>query len=62
MKELINDCDMSELEKNMKIGKNVDDPNSDDIIKIIQKYWDCFCKEGARRKHLGYEFGIDTGD
>ena len=46
----------------MKICKNVDDPTRDDIIQIIQKYWDCFCKEGARRTILGYEFGIDTGD
>ena len=48
--------------ENLKIGKNIDDPNRNDIIQIIQKYWDCFCKEGARRIILGYEFSIDTGD
>ena len=53
---------MAELDKNLKIGRNVDDPTKDDIIQIIQKYWDCFCKEGASRKKLGYKFGIDTGD
>ena len=46
----------------MKIGKNVDDTTRDDIIQIIQKYLDCFWKEGASRTFLGYEFGIDTGD
>ena len=60
--EFINDCDTSELEKNMKIGKNVDDLSSNNIIQIIQKYWDCFIKEGAHWTILGYEFGINTGD
>ena len=46
----------------MKIGKNVDEPTRDDIIHIIQKYWDCFCKEGARTTILGYEFVIYTSD
>ena len=53
---------MAELEKNMKIGKNIDDPTRNNIIQIIQKYWDWFCKEGARRKKLSYEFGIDTSN
>ena len=58
----INDCDTSELEKILKIGKNVDDPTRNNIIQIIQKYWDCFCKEGACQTILGCEFGKDTGD
>ena len=60
--EFNNYRDMAELENNLKIGKNIDDPTRDDNIQIIQKYWDFFCKEGARRNILGYEFGIDTGD
>ena len=60
--EFINDCDTAKLEKNMKISKNVDEPTRNDIIQIIQKYWDFFCEEGARQTIIGCEFGIDTGD
>ena len=60
--EFINDSDTTKLEKNMNIGKTVDDPTSKNIIQIIQKHWDCFCKEGARRIILVFEFGVDTGD
>ena len=45
--EFINDCNTDELEKNLRISKNVDDPNRNDMIQIIQKYWDCFLKEGV---------------
>ena len=38
--EFINDCDTAELEKNIKIGRHIDDPTRDYIIQIIQKYWD----------------------
>ena len=48
--------------KNLKISKNVDDLTRNDIIQFFQKYWDCFCKKGARQTILGHEFGIDTGD
>ena len=38
--EFINDSDTAKSEKNMKIGKTVDDPTRDDIIQFIQKRWD----------------------
>ena len=28
---------------------------------MVKKYWDSFCKKGARRHILNYEFSIDTG-
>ena len=31
------------------------------IHGIVKKYWDCFCKRGARRPILVYDFLIDTG-
>ena len=33
--KFINDSDAAELEKNLNIGKNIDDPTRDDIIQII---------------------------
>ena len=60
--EFTNDSDTAELEKNTKIDKTVDNPTRKNVIQIIQKCWDWFFKEGACRKKLGYEFGIDTGD
>ena len=60
--EFMDDSETAKLEKNMKIGNDFDDPTRNDIIQIIQKYWDCFWKEGASRKKIGYGFGIDTGD
>ena len=50
-----------ELEKNLKIGEHVKPQLRQRIIDLIQTYWDCFCKEGARRTILGYEFSLDTG-
>ena len=32
------------------------------VNSIVNKYWDSFCKEGAKRTILGYEFPIDTGN
>ena len=60
--KFINDSDTEKLEKYLRICKNVDNPTRNDITQIVQKYWDCFCKEFFRQKHLVYEFGIDTGD
>ena len=31
------------------------------ILGIVKKYWDYFCKRGAHRTILNYEFSIDTG-
>ena len=59
--QFINNSDTAELRKYLKIGKNVYDPTRNDITQIVQKYWDCFYKEGTRRTILGYEFGINTG-
>ena len=53
--------DMAELEKGLKIGAQVPSTTRRRIIDIIQRYWDCFAKAGARRTILGYEFAIDTG-
>ena len=30
-------------------------------MRIVKKYWNCFCKKGARRPILNYEFSIDNG-
>ena len=53
--------DDTELESNLKVGSNVDPDFRQRVKDIIIKYWDCFCKQGARRTILGYEFAIDTG-
>lgn len=54
-------ADEKELEKNLKVGSSATPAQRKQIIAIIKKYWDCFCKRGARRTILGYEFGVDTG-
>jgi hypothetical protein len=59
--EFVAERHTEELMKNLKVGEHVDSETKEKIISIIQKYWDCFCAEGARRPILGYEFGIDTG-
>jgi len=56
------DSDQEELEKDLRMGKNVDDATHDSIVTVIKKYWDSFCKEGAKRTIIAYEFGIDTGN
>ena len=53
--------DEEELTANLHVGNNIEKRHSDAIILIIQKYWDSFCKRGARRTILDYEFSIDTG-
>ena len=32
------------------------------VISLVKKYWDCFCKDGAKRTILGYELSIETGN
>jgi len=53
--------DEEELMANLHVGNNIEKRHSDAIILTIQKYWDSFCKRGARRTILDYEFSIDTG-
>ena len=52
----------AELDKDLRMGTGVDDATKQEIMSLIKKYWDCFCKEGAKRTIIGYEFGIDTGN
>ena len=33
----------------------------DEIVRIVRKYCDCFCKRGAKCTILDYEFTVDTG-
>ena len=56
------DDDIAELMKGLKIRSMVDSSIRDRIIDIIKTYWDFFCKYGARRMILEYEFAIDTGN
>ena len=51
----------AELKKDLRMDESIDDATQSSIIKIIQQFWDCFIKIGAKRTILGYEFGIDTG-
>ena len=62
--DLINfqDSHQDELEADLRMGTGVDKETKEEIVNIIKKYWDCFCKEGAKRTVIGYEFGIDTGN
>ena len=53
--------DREELMANLNVGANVDSKHKDALILTIQKYWDSFCKRGARRTILDYEFSINTG-
>ena len=50
-----------ELNSNFKIGKSASVNLEQRIKRIIKKYWDSFCTDGARRPILGYEFSINTG-
>ena len=51
----------AEFDKNFIIGDKVSASLKNKITKIVQKYWDSFCSDGARRPILGYEFAINTG-
>ena len=55
------DGDEAELEKHFKLGASASPESKSKILRLVQKYWDCFCKRGARRTIIGYEFGVDTG-
>ena len=55
------DEDEAELEKHFKLGASATPESKSKILRLVQKYWDCFCKRGARRTIIGYEFGVDTG-
>ena len=55
------DTDREELTAGLRVGSQVTDTLKGRIISIIEEFWDCFCKRGAYRPILGYEFGIDTG-
>jgi len=50
----------AKLDKDLRMGKGVDDVMKQEIMSLIKKYWDCFCKEDAERTIIGYEFGIDA--
>ena len=50
-----------EMNKGLRIGKSVDATTKDALIGLVTTNWDCFCKEGACRPIIGYEFAIDTG-
>ena len=43
----------TELMKHLKFGENVDLHTRGVITSIIEKYWDCFVKEGTKRTILG---------
>ena len=53
--------DKLEFDSNIRIAKEATNAQRNTITGIVQKYWDCFCKVGARRPILDYEFAIDTG-
>ena len=53
--------DTAELIKILYIGENVKAEYKDNIINIIQGYWDCFCLKGSCRSIFYYKFVIDTG-
>ena len=53
--------DMAELLANISVGGNILLVYKTRIQELIIKYWDCFCKRGAKRTILDYEFSIDTG-
>ena len=46
---------------NLNIGEHIDQKYKDAIVLTIQKYWNSFCKEGARSNILDYELSINTG-
>ena len=53
--------DKAEFDANIRIVKDATHAHQNTITGIVKKYWDCFCKIGARRPILEYEFAIDTG-
>jgi hypothetical protein len=51
----------SELDLDLFIGNEANETTKLEIVCIIMKYWDSFCKRVAKRTVLGYKFAIDTG-
>ena len=51
----------AELKKGINIVKNAYPYVRANIIGLIKKYWGWFCKIGASRTIIGYQFSIDTG-
>ena len=47
--------------KNIKLNSRVIPEIKEQLISIVKKYWDCFCKEGTKRTILVYKFSVDTG-
>ena len=53
--------DQQEFDKDLNLGSHLTPFMRDEIVRIVTKYWDCFCKRGAQRTILDYEFAVDTG-
>jgi len=53
--------DQVELALDFRMDDKADEDTKIEVVCIIKKYWDSFCKHGAKRTVLGYEFAIDTG-
>ena len=43
----------SHLHKHIKLNSRVITDINKQLIEIVKKYWDCFCKEGTKRTILG---------
>ena len=53
--------DMAELNRDLRIGDEVNSTLRDSITDTIRLFWDCFVERGCHRTILGIEFAIDTG-
>ena len=53
--------DLAELQKDLRIGDNVDSALKSSIVNTVKHFWDCFVERGCHRTILGVEFAIDTG-
>ena len=51
-----------ELQKHIKFNSRVIPEIKEQLSAIVNKYWDCFCKEGAKIIIMGYQFSINTGN
>ena len=54
--------DSPELERDFRIGDQVDGVTRRSVLSIIKSNWDSFCERGVSRPVLDFEFCIDTGD
>ena len=50
-----------ELNKDLKLDKDLDPVTGLAMKTIIKQYWDYFITEGAKQTILGYAFVINTG-